>query len=172
VIDFFTQNDSKVQIKIDGTEYNLPRYLLDKMIKQSTVQRRQIIDEATEKLSDDDRARFITYFQPPPIDVMQMAQWCLSPDGVKVVCDQCMKEGGVPDEVRKSLLEHGDPILLYKLASELTTATRAQAQLKAQNQRGDNPLTQPPRESENSAAAPQPTNAPSGNPTLASTTAA
>jgi hypothetical protein len=172
VIDFFTQSDSPVEIKIDGTTYKLPRFLLRHMIKYSATLRRQQVETATAHLSPDDKARFLTYFQPPAIDLMEMARWCLSAEGVLAVCEAQLKAANVPDELRKSLLNNGDPQTLYALAAELTTAVRAKAQLGSMNQGGDNPLTQPPPESGNSAAAPPATNTTSAPPTPDSTRAA
>lgn len=172
MLDFFTQSDAPVEIKIDGTAYKLPRFLLREMSEQSATNRREQADFATAHLNADDKARFLTYFQPPAIDLMDMAAWCLSPEGVPVVCERQLRVGGVPPDLIKWMLQNGDPQMLYVLAKELTTAARAKAQLEAQNKGGDNPLTLPPRESGDSGAAQPPTNTTSAPPTQASTPAA
>lgn len=172
MLDFFSQSDSPVEIKIDGTAYKLPRFLLRQMIDYSATLRREQVETATAHLNADDKARFLTYFQPPAIDLMEMSRWCLSAEGVLVVCERQLKAGKVPDELVKSLLDNGDPQTLYNLAAELTTALRAKAQLTAMNKGGDNPLTQPPPESVNSAAAQPQTSTTSAAPTPDSTQAA
>jgi hypothetical protein len=134
--------------------------------------RREQVETATAHLNPDDKARFLTYFQPPAIDLMQMVSWCLSGEGMVVVLDMQMKLGGVPEDLRKSLIDHGDPVQLYELAKEITTAVRAKAQLTNMNKGGDNPLTQPPPESGNSAAAQPQTSTTSAPPTPDSTQAA
>jgi hypothetical protein len=110
MLDFFSQSDSPVEIKIDGTAYKLPRFLLRQMIDYSATLRREQVETATAHLNPDDKARFLTYFQPPAIDLMQMAQWCLSGEGV-VGRVRAADEGwaSVPDELVKSLLDNGDP---------------------------------------------------------------
>jgi hypothetical protein len=37
MLDFFSQSDSPVEIKIDGTAYKLPRFLLRQMIDYSAT---------------------------------------------------------------------------------------------------------------------------------------
>jgi hypothetical protein len=170
VLDFFTQQDAPVEITIDGTVYKLPRFGLDEMIERSATIRRETADMATEHLTPDDKARFLTFFQPPAIDHMDMARWCLSSEGLKHVAERQMKLAGVPDEIRASLLKRPDDQKLYALVAELTTAPRAMVQMKGDGEKS--PLTQQPAGSGDSGAAPSTTKSPSDKPTPASTAAA
>lgn len=172
MLDFFTQSDSPVQIRINGTPYNLPRFLNDRMIEWSAAIRRQIIDEATAHLDDDDKARFLTFFQPPPVDALDMAQRALSNDGAKYVCDVCLKAAGVADAEREGILRLSEPVALRNLSAELTKAPQAKALLDASSKQGDGPLPNPPRGSDDSAAAPTATKDSSAKPIPASIHAA
>lgn len=139
-MDFFTAQDAPVRITIDGTAYDLPRFLLPAMKQWSAAIRKQIADEATAHLDADAKARFLTFFQPPAIDLMQLAERAVSADA-DYPCRAQMKLAGVPEDVIENLMTKSDPLMIRKLADELTTAARAKAKLE-QGKEGENPLSE------------------------------
>lgn len=167
-MDFFTSNDGPISINIDGNPYTLQRFLLPAMKEWAASIRKQTSDEATSHLDADAKARFLTYFQPPAIDVMQLAERVLSPEGGEYVCKYAMKKAGVADDVIKSLLASSDPLLIRKLADELATASRSKAEAAIPNE-GASPLTPPAGASGDSPATSATTTATSAAPTSDST---
>lgn len=124
-MDFSTALAVPVAVRINGKDYNLPRFLMPDMKEWVAEDRKRILDEATAHLNDDDKARFKTYFQPPRSNVFAVIDWARSPEGAPVVIEKQLKKAGVPNDVRAAMLANCDPQDLANLAVELTSAKQA-----------------------------------------------
>lgn len=144
-MDFLAAHDAPYAVKIRGTPYNIPRFLGPALREWAAEQLQQQRDEATAHLSPDDKARFLMFFRPPPIDVKRQLAEATTGSGSEYVVRRQMKIAGVPPGLVDEIVDHDDPMLVRNLAEELTMlpATAAQVDALAGGE-GDNPLTPPP----------------------------
>lgn len=150
MFDFSTAVAAPVRVNIDGTPYDLPRFLLPQFKAWVAVRQKRAVDEAMKQLGDDvdARARFMMYFQPAPVDVAQLAEEALTPEGIEYVLGVALKAAGLPDDKRAALLAAGDPLALRGIARVLLSAEQTTAKLKGESKdpgEKGNPMTgQPP----------------------------
>src|SRR6185312_7727997 len=128
-MDFFSAADSPIEITIDGKPYQLKRFLLPELKAWSASIRRKTVDEATAHFDADDKARFLLYFNAPPIDVPDLISRATTSDGAEYVVDAVLKTAGVPDDIRKGVINSSDPLALAALAGELTISKQVSAML-------------------------------------------
>jgi hypothetical protein len=154
-LDFFTTHQSPIAITIDGKAYMLPRFLNPALKQWSALLRKQQADLATEHLDADQKARFLTYFQPPAIDIAEMLQTARAAEGADYVVRSQMQAAQVPGELIDNILSNADPMLIRNLAMELTQAPQTLAKLGAEEK--PDPLPQPAGASGDSPATGQET---------------
>lgn len=133
-MDFFTTHAAPIVIRVNGTSYTLPRFLLPQIKAWGAERRQKTVDEATAHLSDDDKARFLMYFQSPYIDVLDVAAWAVSTDGADEVCARQMRAGGVPDELVDAVIAQCGPVALRNLAEQLCSADSAAQDAKSKTE--------------------------------------
>jgi hypothetical protein len=172
-LDFFTTQTPPFVINIDGKAFQLPRFLGPAFIALSAKLKKERVDEAMAELGDhtaEERARFRTFWQSPPMDTRFVAQYALSPEGTAYVVDHCLAKAGVAEADRKRVLEENDPLLLRNLADELTFAARLNERLKIEGEDAS-PLPESPVASSGSPATGGPITGDSSAPTATSTAA-
>jgi hypothetical protein len=136
-----------VSIRINGTDYKAPRFLLPAFKEYASDLARKQMDEAVAEYSDEgERARFRVFYSVVPKDVAQIAQWLRAPDGIEHVLRTCLAKGGVPPELIEALLTNADPSRLLAQSYELASAAEAEKELRKESgeEAGANPLTPPP----------------------------
>lgn len=120
---------SPIVVTINGTKYNIPRFLLP-AIKQWAVDRRaEVTAEATSHLAPDEKARFLMYFQAAPVDVFQLDEWSRSPEGSESIIRRQFAAGGVPVDLIDQAIERSEPLILAQIAYTLASSSRALKQV-------------------------------------------
>lgn len=151
MFDFTTATSAPVTIvRINGTEYRLPRFLLPAMSDWSAERRKATSDEATAHLNDDDKARFLQYFPAPLIDIAEAGPWAVSTEGAPVVFTRQAKLAGVPDNLIEAVIAQTDPMGMRALAKELCSAQQASDSAKGLTDGDKSPLAEPPAGSQDS----------------------
>ena len=130
-MDFTTALATPIAIRINGTSYSLRRFLLPQMKQWAAERQQAITDMATKHLDADGKARFLLYFQAPPVDIFELAKYARSPDGAADIVDRQMKGAGVPDDVRTAVINNADPLLIANLADQLASSNNAAAGAKS-----------------------------------------
>jgi hypothetical protein len=166
-LDFLTTHDAPLSITINGTPYSVPRFLNPALKRWAAERNRAFADQATADLSPEDKRRWLTFFQPPPIDVKRLLQESTTPEGAEYVVREQLKLAGVPDETVQQLLDRSDPIVIRNLAEELTLAAPASAKVDAQAgvTESADPLPSAPPPSEGGASTGAPSTPDSAPPT-------
>lgn len=158
--DFAEIHDAPVSITIlDGT-YSVPRCLNEGLMEWASVLRRRTMDEATAhflregdedvekvKLGREAKARYLTFWQPPPLDVSELLQRVVEPDGIDFVLRRQLKIAGVPQDRIDLMCRNGDPQQLRTLVDILTTSSQFTRETKIPGEDDAGPLTGPKRES-------------------------
>lgn len=158
-MDFGDIHDEPVVFTLSGVEYTVPLFRLPALVAWSALVRREKADFATAHLIKDNddkdgkeaKARYLTYFQPPPIDTQELVQKEVAPEGIDYVLRHCLKQAKppMPAELIDRLLAYGNPMQLRELADKLTLNAQTQGKLKEEGE-GDDPLPQQPPASEGS----------------------
>ncbi len=147
-MDFVTTNDTPFPITIDGTAYQIPRFLGPALAAWAEEDRQKTMAEALGELkSEQDRARFRAFFRMPAVDVGRQLAEASSAEGSQYVCRKQMQAAKIPDEVIDKVFAHADPILVRNLAQELTMLPETAAkvdELAGAGKSGETPLTSPP----------------------------
>lgn len=148
-MDFFTTHDAPVAVNIDGTAYSLPRFLMPALKAWAAQIRKELEDAALAQFGDkpDERARFLTYFQPPPIDIADLLGRVYSPEGAEHIVDAQLRAAGVPDDIRTKMIAQAPPLMLRTLALELTKAAEVLKKLGVDEKEKADPLPPSPEES-------------------------
>lgn len=124
---FTTTRATDIVITIDGVQYSLPRFLMAEQAAWVAEREREIINTALERLpTKQEQARFLTVFQPPPVDVLDCLDYMRSPKGVQHVLRACMKRASVPVDIIEKVIA-GDPMELVVLARQLSGVDEASA---------------------------------------------
>ena len=150
-MDFTTATAPPIIITIDGTKYTLARFLLPQMKEWAADRVNKQTALATAHLDKDEKARFLMYFQPAPVDILDIATHALSPDGAIDIVDRQMKAAGVPENIRNTVIATGDPMQIRGLASQLSSSGVAAAQIKEGSEANADPLAVPKAASSDAA---------------------
>jgi hypothetical protein len=129
-MDFVTAHPSGIAVRINGTPYSIPRFLLPQIRRWTAERQQAVADRAVAHLDADGKARFLMYWQPPPVDVFAVADYARTPEGIADILGRQLKEGGVPDDVRAAMLENADPMMLATLCERVTSASKAAVDAK------------------------------------------
>jgi hypothetical protein len=145
LFDFQTVHAAPVRVTIDGTAYDVPRFLLPQFKAWCAARQKASVDAAMNEIGDDadQRARFMLYWQPAPIDVVAMLEEALSPEGVEYVVGTQLKAAGLEEAKALAVLASAGAPMLRALAKELLSATTAKANQLGSSEdpgRGGNPL--------------------------------
>lgn len=141
---FTTAHPAPVPVTINGTTYQVPRFLLPEFKARAAEHRKRVIAEATAHLDPETKARFLTYYAPPPVDTASVARELLTPAGVEELLRTQFKAASVPAADVDSLLTLADPVLLRNLAEELSTAQQAAAKQEKDSGDGEGTPETPP----------------------------
>ncbi len=159
MFDFDTTLGGPLKVTIDKKDYQVPRFLIPDLKEWAADQRATTIAEATAHLEDDAKARFLTFFQPPPIDVFDVDAWSRSPEGIDTVLHKQLEKAGVSEATVDEMIASCDPLMLGKLSNELTSARASTKRIIAESENNpeatntsvpkaaQGPLTEPAPES-------------------------
>lgn len=168
-MDFNTTADTPIAITINGTAYTIPLLRNAGLKKMSAVLRKQVLDEATSHIEDEDkRAQFKAYFPVPAYDIADLMLRATTPELADVAVDTQLEAAGVPADVRRSFVENVHPDRIRELAAALTRRSETLARLgmdEAKEKSDPLPL------STGESAAPPVTETPSEPASIASTAA-
>ncbi len=148
MFDFFTDAPPPVRVTINGTAYDLPRFLGADFSAWVAERQKATMDAALAEFGDDAdaRARFRSYFRPVPIDVAELADEAKTPAGSDYVIRRCLKAANVPDDIAGAFVANVHPETKRALAWHLASAdAMAQAMKRASDDPGaaGNPTTGP-----------------------------
>lgn len=150
---FDTTVGGPVVVTINKTGYSVPRFLLPALKQWAAQRRATVVAEATAHLDPDEKARFLMYFQPPPVDIFGIDEWSRSPEGAEVIIRQQFKLAGVPEQLTELVITNGDPLILSQLAYTLASSSRALKQVSGDEGKGDkDPLAEQPPVASGSAS--------------------
>lgn len=168
-MDFVTAAAPPFRITLNGTPYDLPRFLAPQFKAWVAIRQKQTIDLALAQLPDADaRARFLMYFIAPPVDTAALMDEAATPDGAEYVNETCMAAGNVPEDVRKAFHANVDPMQQRNLSLMLCSSRQAAARQREESDdpgSKGNPLTGQPHTSGGSPATTSATSPSSAAPT-------
>ncbi|HEV7297932.1 MAG TPA: hypothetical protein VGN72_01100 [Tepidisphaeraceae bacterium] len=157
--DFTSGASAPVPVRVDGARtYQVQRFLLPEFEARVASSRQRQIDEFTEGMSKHERAQFLALTPPVPVDIYAVWKELVTPEGIRHVIQTCMAKSGVP-QADIDIALRNDPMILRRLADDLSSADATIAELEGQAERGFEP--------EAGDSAPKP---PSGGPTTAGST--
>jgi hypothetical protein len=141
-MDFFTTHDAPFVVTIDGTAYHVPRFLLGALKRWAAEARKEREDAALAEFGDDaeTRARFRLVMPDPPVDIADLLARVRSPDGAERVVRAQFALAGVPAETIDKVVAQAEPMLLRRLADELSMAAPAEARLGVKEEESADPL--------------------------------
>lgn len=131
-MDFLTAHAAPINVTIDGTPYQLPRFLMKQMKEWAALRQKTALDTAMAKVKGDKeaQARILTYYTAPPIDVAQLAEEAGTPEGAEYIVRHCCRAANVPDQTIDALILSADPMALRNLSVMLASARQAAAAMK------------------------------------------
>jgi hypothetical protein len=163
-LDFGDIHNAPVSFKLKGVEYTVPLFRLPALVEWTAKVKREKADFATahllgppdkkgeySKAGMEAKARYLTYWQPPPIDTMEMVQREVSPEGIDYVLRYALAKASppMPAELIEELIAFGNPTALRELADRVTLNRETQQRMSEEGE-GKDPLPQSPPASEGS----------------------
>ncbi len=151
-MDFSTQHDAPFSVTIDGTTYQLPRFLLPQFKEWADVARKERVALILEQFTTpQERAQHLSWWEPPIQDIAMLVDRAREPGGIEFVVNRSMDLAGVPADIRQRVLR-GDALQLRELALQLTMASAVKSNLKAQGPVKDAPAGESQSSSQPSAS--------------------
>lgn len=137
-MDFFTAKESPLIIKINDKEVNVPRIRLPDLNKYAEQERKKAIELALSPFdTPDQKARFLNYFPPPKLDILDVIQWSKSTDGAEYWFRDRMKLVGMSDGQIQTMVEITPPDKLREFVDECLKAGQIEQHIKTDEEKND-----------------------------------
>jgi hypothetical protein len=151
-MNFTTVRPGPVSMSIDGIEHKVPRFFLPEMSEWMEELINARVERATGHLNDDDKARFLMYYNPPIFDVSTVGQDIRSPTGAIRFLKRQLPKATPPvsEETIDKLIAGNDADSLRELVEHIASCKIAEATIESVAGAGgkDDPLAKQPRTSE------------------------
>jgi hypothetical protein len=120
-VNFNLANNGPVAVKIDGTEYLLPRFKRRDWIAWAASVDAERTAQATADMKPDERFRYLSIYSVLPVTTDELSRRVFTPAGTERILRTCMTSGKVPAELIEKVLDEGASQDLNVLALTLAS---------------------------------------------------